>query len=154
MGISSLDSTLLKIETQFLMVAHGLWMMLHSAIDSHFHPLANHLPHTVLWMRLPGLPSVCWNVHVLQIIVVAAGQFIQMDGSMSLLAKGRFAHIAIEIDKANSLSHVRMFNLRTSICLHSGSDSNLSMSICLFCLWTSWSSAIGLQSFFPLCFNL
>lgn len=56
------------------------------------------LPQTVLWMRLPNLPSVCWTQSSLELIVAAAGRFVKMDDSTSLLAKGRFARVAVEVD--------------------------------------------------------
>ena len=67
-----------------------------------FVPSPNRLPRTVLWMRLPDLPSVCWNRAVLELIV-ATGRFIRIDDSTSLLAKGRFARVTVEIDTANPL---------------------------------------------------
>ena len=69
---------------------------------SMFVPSPNRLPRTVLWMRLPDLPSVYWNRAVLELIV-ATGRFIRIDDSTSLLAKGRFARVTVEIDTANPL---------------------------------------------------
>ena len=80
-------------------------------------------------MRLPDLPSVCWNQAILELIVVAAGCFIRMDDSTSLLAKRRFVRVAVEIDTANPLFEVLMFNLKVLICLSFGSDLNLNMFI-------------------------
>ena len=44
---------------------------------------------------------MCWNASVLGLIVSAAGHFVKMDESTSLMMKGRFAHVTIEVDIAH-----------------------------------------------------
>ena len=54
-------------------------------------------------MRLPDLPSVCWNASALKLIISAAGHFVNIDESTSLMTKGRFARVTIEVDTARPL---------------------------------------------------
>ena len=41
---------------------------------------------------------------MLELIVFAAGHFVKMDGSTSMMAKGRYAHITIEVDIGRPLT--------------------------------------------------
>ena len=56
------------------------------------------LPRTVLWMSIPNLSTVCWNASVLEHIVSAAGHFVRMDESTSLIMKGHFARVTVKVD--------------------------------------------------------
>lgn len=83
----------------------GLWVVNGTALALEtwsplFVPSLERLPCTTLWMRLPNLPFVCWMQSTLELIAAAAGRFVGMDDSTSLLAKGRIARVALEVDTA------------------------------------------------------
>lgn len=54
-------------------------------------------------MRIPNLPSLCWNELCLRLIAAAAGDFVKMDDSTSLGSKGCFARVAVRVDTTKSL---------------------------------------------------
>lgn len=68
-----------------------------------FIPSPSALPRTVLWMRIPNLPSLCWNEPCIRLIVAAAGEFVKLDDSTSLGTKGCFARVAIRVDTSKPL---------------------------------------------------
>lgn len=51
-------------------------------------------------MRLPNLPSVCWQLSSLELIVGAAGKLIRLDDATSAMTKGRFCRVVVEVDTA------------------------------------------------------
>jgi len=68
-----------------------------------FLPSPHRLSRTVLWMRLPNLPTVCWNAPTLELIISAAGRFVKMDESISLMTKGRYARVVVDVDSSRPL---------------------------------------------------
>lgn len=80
----------------------GLWVVDDATLGLEpwsptFVPSPTRLPRMVVWMRLPDLLIVCWNLMSLEIIASTVGWLVHIDESTSLLFKFHFARV-VEID--------------------------------------------------------
>ena len=131
MATSSFVSLLLKIETWSLMAGHGLLTMLHSSLSlgllrSSHRRIASH----ELWMRLPDLPSVCWNQPVLQLIVAAASVSFAWTIPHPCLLKAALLASWSRFRRLNHLFQELMLNLRALNYLPFGTNLSPNMFIC------------------------
>jgi len=104
-------------------------------------------------MWLPDLPSVCRHHPVLQLIIGFVGHFIRMDDSTSLLAKDRFALVAIEIDTAKPLVSSTDVNLEGWFACLLAMLWIWTCSFILWWLWLCWPFDNRTATIFPLLFH-
>ena len=61
------------------------------------------LSKCVVWLCLSDLPLMLWTQSALDLIVFKVGALVHLDQCTELLAKGRYARVAVESDLSKPL---------------------------------------------------
>lgn len=78
-----------------------------------FHPMVDKTEKLIVWARFPGLPVEYYNLDFLLKIGEKIGKPIRIDEATSLVSRGKFASMCIEVDITKPL--LAHYKLRWSI---------------------------------------
>ncbi|XP_061364096.1 uncharacterized protein LOC133307585 [Gastrolobium bilobum] len=68
-----------------------------------FQPLQASIDRIVAWIRLPGFPTEYVNSELVETVGNWLGKYIKVDTATTLLARGQFARICVELDLSKPL---------------------------------------------------